>query len=162
MPNACSALLYAAFTFFDLDELSVFIDSTYWYFLKPQANGVLLRLLNELLVPGLARSRLAGAACIIIQSRCVRVWSPKFLRPTSPGERRSDDYIRPTFTPPRNACLQLITDKNMHTQSHYSQIYAIEMVRVQGNVAVLCILPNYTISIRCACSFSQKKHHWGF
>lgn len=27
----------------DLGDLSVFIDATYWYFLKGRANGVLLR-----------------------------------------------------------------------------------------------------------------------
>lgn len=99
--------------FIDLDELSVFIDSTYWYFLKAQANGVLLRWLNELLVPRLARSHLSDTACIIIQNRRMRALSPKFLRLTSPGEQRSDDYIRPTFTPPQHACFQLITHTNI-------------------------------------------------
>lgn len=106
--------------FFDLDKVSVFIDNTYWYFLKVQTNGFLLRWLNELLVPRLAWSHLAGTACIIIQSRRMRELSPKFLRLTSPGEQRSDDYMRPTFTPPRHACFQLITHTNIHTLSHYT------------------------------------------
>lgn len=118
-----STLQGSVHIFFDLDELSVFIDSTYWYFLKAQAIGVLLRWLNELLVPRLARSHLSGTACIIIQSRRMRALSPKFLRLTSPGEQRSDDYIRPTFTPPRYAGSQLITHTNMHTQSHYRWIH---------------------------------------
>lgn len=149
MPSTYSALSKAAFTFFDLDELSVFIDSTYWYFLKAQANGVLLRWLNELLVPRLAWSHLAGTACIIIQNRRMRAWSPKFLRLTSPGEQRSDDYIRPTFTPPRHACFQLITHTDMHTQSYYRWIHIILIVTEQGDITTACILLNYTISIRC-------------
>lgn len=155
MPSTYSALSKAAFTFFDLDELSVFIDSTYWYFLKAQANGVLLRWLNELLVPRLAWSHLAGTACIIIQNRRMRALSPKFLRLTSPGEQRRDDYIRPTFTPPRHACFQLITHTNMHTQSHYRWIHIILIVTVHGDITSVCILQTYTISIRCTCCFSK-------
>lgn len=105
--------------FFDLDDLSVFIDSTYWYFLKAQANGLLLRWLNEFLVPRLAWPHLGGTACIIIQNRRMHALSPKFLQLTSLGEQRSDDYIRPTFTPPRHAGSQLITHTNMYTQSHH-------------------------------------------
>lgn len=146
MPSTYSALSKAAFTFFDLDELSVFIDSTYWYFLKAQANGVLLRLLNELLVPGLARSHLVSTACIIIQNRRMRASSPKFLRLTSPGEQRSDDYIRPPCSPPRHACVQLITHTNMHTQLHYRWSHTIVIVTEQGNVTTVWILQNYTIS----------------
>lgn len=33
----------ASRSFSDLGDLSVFIDATYWYFLKARANGVLLR-----------------------------------------------------------------------------------------------------------------------
>lgn len=154
MPSTYSALSEAAFTFFDLDELSVFIDSTYWYFLKAQANGVLLRWLNELLVPGLARSHLAGTACIIIQNRRMRVLSPKFLRLTSPGEQRSDDYIRPTFTPPRHACFQLITHTNMHTRSQYRWIHTIVKVTLQEEMLLLYVLQKYTI-IRCTWNFSK-------
>lgn len=133
MPNAYSALWKASVhIFFDLDELSVFIDSTYWYFLKAQANGVLLRWLNELLVPRLAGSHLTGTACIIIQNRRMRASSPKFLRLTSPGEQRSDDYIRPTFTPPRHAGFQLITHTNMHTQSHYRWIHITARLTAWG------------------------------
>lgn len=131
MPSTYSALSKAAFTFFDLDELSAFIDSTYWYFLKAQANGVPLRWLNELLAPGLAQSHLAGTACIIIQNRRMRALSPKFLRLTSPGEREKR-WLHPTYIHPTQACLlfQLITHTNMHTQSHYRWIHIV--VTVQG------------------------------
>lgn len=132
MPNTYSALSKTAFTFFDLDELCVFIDSTSWYFLKARANGGLLRWLSDLPVPRPARSHLTGTACIIIQSRCMRAPSPKFLRLTSPGERRSDDYIRPTFTPPRHAGFQLITHTNMHTQSHYRWIHIAARLTAWG------------------------------
>lgn len=106
-------------------------------------------------MPRLAWSHLAGTACIIIQNRCMRALSPKFLGLTSPGEQRSDDYIRPTFTPPRHACFQLITRKNMHTQSHYRWIHIILIVTVEGNITTACILENRTISIRCTCYFSK-------
>lgn len=79
-----------------------------------------------------ARSHLAGTACIIILNRRMRVQSPKFLRLTSPGEQRSDDYIRPTFTPPRHACFQLMTHTNTDTQSHYRWIHRIVIGTVQG------------------------------
>lgn len=121
-----------------------FIDSTYWYFLKARANGVLLRWLNELLLPGLAGSHLAGTACIIIQNRRMRALSPKFLRLTSPGEQGSDDYIRPTFTPPRHACFQIITHTNMHSQSQYRWIHVTGQ---RGTTA--SISENYTILIKC-------------
>lgn len=114
-------------TFLTLTNYLYLLTHTYWYFLKVQTNGYLLRWLNELLVPRLAWSHLACTACIIIQNRRMRELSPKFLRVTSPGEQRSDDYMRPTFTPPRHACFQLIT----HTLSHYRCIQII-VVTEQG------------------------------
>lgn len=81
--------------------------------------------------------------------------SPKFLQLTSPGEQRSDDYIRPTFTPPRHAGFQIITHTNMHTQSHHRWTQIILIVTVQRNIYMACTLQNYTISMRYTCYFSK-------
>lgn len=96
---------------FDLGDLSVFIDATYWYFLKARANGDLFRWLNEFLVPRLAwPSSRRHSSHYHTERRGKHVRRPpqKFLQLTSVEERSSDDYIRPTFTPPRHAGSELI------------------------------------------------------
>lgn len=131
MPGTYSALSKAAFTFFDLDELSAFIDSTYWYFLKAQANGVLLRWLNELLAPRISpvSSRRHSLHYHTEQTHaCVESQIPA----TDISRGTEKRWLHPTYIHPTQACLlfQLITHTNMHTQSHYRWIHII--VTVQG------------------------------
>lgn len=152
--NCISVSPNTALIFFDLDELSILIDSVYWYFLKALANGVLLRWLNELPLPGLARSHLSSTARIIIENRRVRALGRKFLLPTSQGgcgEMEGDDctqtYIHPSHA--RYMCkLTNIAVRTSETKdlskiivdAGRSEIHALLPIKSNTRIAVIQFL----------------------